>query len=405
MSYIYNNKIAYADTPNLDAFGRLRVATVTNLLDIKHSFDKNPLLVSEVTAGTATSVFNQEFARVRMSAGTNGDYVVRKSKISPIYQPGKSQLFEGSFSNFQIENNIIKRVGCFNSSTASTYDTQFDGFFLESNGITSGITFNIYRTGTLVFSSDTTNWFNSEINSNLIDWTNTNLMLVDYQWLGVGRMRLGMVISGITYYFTEHTSIGDEPNVYMSSPNQPIRYEIRSSGGIGYLDMICSQISTEGPLSQGLFQTTSIVYSADTLLGTPGTKYAYMGYRINPQYRNTNIKLDNIPIINDTNDSYLITVELNPTLNFTPTWTDLPDTPIQYSLGTGGTNTVTSNGFVISSVVGEAGSISNTVLNVTENIIQSGVNVDGSLDTIWICVTPFGNTAKFRGVANLRYYL
>ena len=107
MPYIFNNSVKYSDGPNLDAFGRLRTAAVTNLLDIKHVYDKNPLQISEVTAGTATSVFSQQYARVRMSTSANNDLVIRKTKTHRIYQPGKSQLFEGSFSNFQIETNVI----------------------------------------------------------------------------------------------------------------------------------------------------------------------------------------------------------------------------------------------------------------------------------------------------------
>jgi len=119
MSFIFNNSVKYADGPNMDAFGRLRTAAVTNLLDIKHVYDKNPLQISEVTAGTATSIFNQQYARVRMSTSANNDLVIRQTKTHPIYQPGKSQLIEGSFSNFQIETNIIKRIGCFTTTSGS----------------------------------------------------------------------------------------------------------------------------------------------------------------------------------------------------------------------------------------------------------------------------------------------
>ena len=97
MSYIFNNAVKYSDGPNLDAFGRLRTAAVQNLLDIKHVYVKNPLQVNEVTAGTATSVFQMEYARVRMSTSANNDLVIRQTKTHPIYQPGKSQLFEASF--------------------------------------------------------------------------------------------------------------------------------------------------------------------------------------------------------------------------------------------------------------------------------------------------------------------
>ncbi len=148
------------------AFGRLRTAAVTNLLDIKHVYDKNPLQISEVTAGTATSVFNQQFARVRMSTSANNDLVIRQSKTHPIYQPGKSQLFEGSFSNFQIETNVIKRVGCFTSTTGTPYNSVFDGFFLESNGVTSAVTFNIYLSGSCTYSANSTTWASTQFNPN-----------------------------------------------------------------------------------------------------------------------------------------------------------------------------------------------------------------------------------------------
>ncbi|NDD84877.1 hypothetical protein EBZ38_11500 [bacterium] len=247
MSFIYNNAVKYSDSPNIDAFGRLRTAAVQNLLDIKHVYDKNPLQINEITAGTATSVFDQQYARVRMSTSANNDLVIRQAKTHPIYQPGKSQLYEGSFSNFQLETNIIKRVGGFVSTTASTYNSVFDGFFLESNGVTNTISFQIWRSGTTIYSAATTTWRTNEFDPTNLNWANAHLLMVDYQWLGVGRMRFGLALSGQTIYFGEHNCSNNEPNVYMSSPNQPIRYEIRQVGvGSGYFDMICSQISTEG---------------------------------------------------------------------------------------------------------------------------------------------------------------
>jgi hypothetical protein len=212
MSYIYNNKIAYSDSPNLDAFGRLRTAAVTNLIDIKHVYDKNPLQVNEVTAGTATSIFNQEYARVRMSTSANNDLVIRQGKTHPIYQPGKSQLFQASFSNFQLETNVIKRVGAFTSITGSPYNSVFDGYFLESNGVTNEISFQIWRSGTTVYTASTTSWNSNEFDPINLDWSNTNLMSVDYQWLGVGRMRFALDLAGQLIYFTEHNCANNEPN-------------------------------------------------------------------------------------------------------------------------------------------------------------------------------------------------
>ena len=35
-------------------------------------------------------------------------------------------------------------------------------------------------------------------------------MTVDYQWLGVGRMRFGLVLSGQTFYFLDYTAVDQD---------------------------------------------------------------------------------------------------------------------------------------------------------------------------------------------------
>lgn len=404
MSFIYNNQISYSDGPNLDAFGRLRTAAIQNLLDIKHVYDKNPLQVDEVVIGGATSVFNQEYARVRMSTSSNNDAVIRQTKTHPIYQPGKGQLFEGSFSNFQLETNVIKRVGSFTSIGVSPYNSTFDGFFLESDGTTGTISFKIWRTGTLIYDAPLASWQNDNFDPSSINWSNSNLMMVDYQWLGVGRMRFGLNIGGNTLYFTEHNCANNEPNVYMSSPNQPIRYEIRQSGaGSGYLDMICTQTSTEGALN-GLYSTVAIIHSNTTTLLLSGTKYPYIGYRLKQGYKSVTSQYNSISLLNTSNDNYLLTVEFNPTLSSTPSWTDIPNSPFQYSLGDG-TLTVGATGHIMSSLIGQAGTSALTTLKVDDNQIRVGSNINGSLDEMWICITPLGANADFLGTAEVLYYL
>jgi hypothetical protein len=406
MSYIFNNKVSYSDSANLDAFGRLRTAAVQNLLDIKHVYDKNPLQVNEVTAGTATSIFNQQFARVRMSTAANNDLVIRQTKTHPIYQPGKSQLFQASFSNFQLETNVIKRVGGFISTTASTYNSVFDGFFLESNGVTNEISFQIWRSGTTVYSAATTVWNTNEFNPIGLDWSNTNLMSVDYQWLGVGRMRFGLDLDGILIYFTEHNCANNEPNVYMSSPNQPIRYEIRQVGvGSGGFDMICSQVSTEGALN-GLYSTVGIQNTTTADLNSSGTKYPYIGYRLKESYKSVTSQYSSLSVLNTSNDNYLVTIEFNPTLSATPSWTDIPNSPFQYSVYNGTvTTTITSPGHIMSSLIGESGSSALSTIKVDDNQIRVGSNINGTLDEMWVCITPLSASATFLGTAEVLYYL
>lgn len=408
MSYIYNNAIKYSDSPNMDAFGRLRTSAVHNLLDIKHVYDKNTLLVNEVTAGTATSVFSQEYARVRMSTSSNNDLVIRQTKTHPIYQPGKSQLFEASFSNFQLESNVIKRVGGFTSTTASTYNSVFDGFFLESNGLTNTISFQLWRSGTTIYSAVTTSWNSTEFDPNNLNWSNTNLMFVDYQWLGVGRMRFGLNLLGQTIYFTEHNCANNESYVYMSSPNQPIRYEIRQVGaGSGNFDMICSQVSTEGALN-ALFSYVGITHSNQITLNTPatpnGTKYPYIGFRLKQGYKGVNAQLVNSVIVGVTNDLFVITLEFNPTLSSTPVWSGVTDSPIEYSLQDG-TLTVSNSGFILKSVVADISTTTSINIDSPDNQTKIGSNINGTMDEMWVCITPLTTDPKLRGSVNLQYYL
>ena len=113
MSYIFNDQISYSDSVNLDAFGRLRVSEVTSLLELKYFSDKLPEQVDEVLGGSATSTFGGNNAAIEMTVSNTGDYVIRQSLQRALYQPGKSQICEFSFSDFELDSNVIKRVGYF----------------------------------------------------------------------------------------------------------------------------------------------------------------------------------------------------------------------------------------------------------------------------------------------------
>jgi len=66
MSYIFNNSIKYANSPNIDAFGRLRVSTPFTLFDSSHRFDDNALW-STATGTSATVVFNENQGLVELN--------------------------------------------------------------------------------------------------------------------------------------------------------------------------------------------------------------------------------------------------------------------------------------------------------------------------------------------------
>lgn len=400
MSYTYSNEIKYADGFNLDAFGRLRTSNLTTLLDLKHTYDKQPLLVDEEILGGATSLWAN--SSVNMTVSSTGDAVIRQSIKSSPYQSGKSHLVEASFSQFQLQTNVIKRVGYYTSTTVSPFNSGFDGFFLESDGVNGEISFQIWRNGTNVLKSLSSSWLTTDYDVSLIDWTKTQLMMVDFQWLGVGRMRFSLVVDGIPRLFVANTAINNISLVYMENPNKPIRYEIRSTAGSGTFSQICSGVSMEGSINS-LYKTIGIENFTERTLATAGTKYPLLGIRLVSGYLGVSGFIDSFDILQTTNDNFFITLEKNPTLSGAASWSSATGAPIQYSQGTGAL-TVSSPGYIIANYIGKASSLGSSDFQGFDSSVSLGYSIDGTPEEWWICITSASNTSKFRMSANVRYF-
>lgn len=403
MSFIYNNKIQYDDTQNLDAFGRLRVSQLTTILEFKYMYDKLPLLVDELTNGVgAASNFVSSASSINMSVTSNGNYVIRQSKNRGVYQPGKSQLSEFTFSDFNIETNVIKRVGYYSTFTGSTFDSNYDGFFLESNGISNNISFNIYQSGVLILNSPVSAWTSTHFNPATIDWSKTQLMMVDFQWLGVGRVRFSMVFDGLPYTFVTNSGSNVLSEVYMKSPNQPIRYEIRSSGGTGTFNQICSQSSIEGGVNQ-LFYAVGINTKISFGVASTGVRFPVIGWKLGDLFTGVESMARGMAVLNETNDSYRVELIFNPVMSAPITYSALTNTPITYGVGNG--TITTSCGTIMHTNFGIAGGTSVDNIPLTNNNIKPGVNINGSKDTVWLCITPLSNSSSYSAALNLEYFV
>jgi hypothetical protein len=164
-------------------------------------------------------------------------------------------------------------------------------------------------------------------------------------------------------------------------------------------------VSTEGALN-GLYTTVGIINETTATLSTSGTKYPYIGYRLKPNYKGVTSQYSSLSILNTSNDNYTVTIEFNPTLSATPSWVDIPNSPFQRAIYNGSvTATITANGHIMSSLIGQAGTSALTTLKVDDNQIRVGSNINGTLDEMWVCLTPLGANATFLGTAEILYYL
>lgn len=82
-----------------------------------------------------------------------------------------------------------------------------------------------------------------------LDITKSHIFEISFQWLGVGRVRLGVNIGGTSIPVHEFVHANEVAGVYMQTPTLPMRYEIENTGtsaSATTLEQICSMVASEG---------------------------------------------------------------------------------------------------------------------------------------------------------------
>ncbi len=309
------NGSAFGDNSSLDAFGRLRITEPRTLFDSKFITGKSAYTFDEVLSGSATSTHVRGDSLVALSTTATNSFAIRQTFTHFNYQPGKSTqvLCTGLFTP---QTNVIKRIGLFQGLSSVPYLPD-DGIYLQSDNNT--VSFHVLKTaGTAShLSAAQADWNVDRLDGTgpsgiTIDFTKAQIVTFDYEWLGIGRVRCGFVIGGITYYVHYFENINALTEPYMSSPNHPIRYEIRQTGaGTGLLKQICSTVIVEGGeenVGTSLTTDTSSGLSVDTTLRP------LLALRLNPTSIDLVAVLKNIQFHNTGNTAIYYKVVVDPTI-------------------------------------------------------------------------------------------
>lgn len=256
--------IKYEDS-QLDAFSRIRVSNPTTLYQSKHDQDTGSSTKAEKITGSASKVHNKSEATISLRVFGASSSIIRQSKKYMTYQPGKSLLImmtctldAGKYFLPTPEtgyngNDTISRVG---------YYDEENGYFLkyEANGFGYG-TFKIVQrnsgSGTTVDSEIVQLCWNIDTmdgrgpSGYTIDAKMSNIFCFDLEWLGVGRVRIGMVLAGKIFYVHEFYHANCYSTTYMGTGSLPIRYELTSGSGTqekveGCMKEICATVISEG---------------------------------------------------------------------------------------------------------------------------------------------------------------
>jgi hypothetical protein len=254
---------------NFDAFGRLRVSQPFTLFDSQNRYAADPSFDTSLT-GSGTSTFLTNESAVSLAVTTaSGDKVIRQTKRYFPYQPGKSLLVLSTFVMAAAKTGLRQRVGYFDAN---------NGVFLQRNGTELSLIIRTYTGG----SADDTRkvvqsaWNGDKLDGSgasgiTLDTTKAQIMFVDFEWLGVGSVRVGFVIDG--QYITAHTfdNANEVTSVYMQTATLPLRIEIENTAATASsssMKQICSTVISEGGYEQTSIERVARRSTTLTGIGT-----------------------------------------------------------------------------------------------------------------------------------------
>jgi len=254
---------------NFDAFGRLRVSQPFTLFDSQNRYAADPSFDTSLT-GSGTSTFLANESAVSLAVTTaSGDKVIRQTKRYFPYQPGKSLALLTTFVMAAGKANLRQRVGYFDSN---------NGLFLQRNGTELSFIIRTYTGGS---ADDTRKVVQSAWNGDpldgsgasgiTLDTTKAQILFADFEWLGVGSVRVGFVIDG--QYITAHTfdNANEVTSVYMQTATLPLRIEIENTAATASsssMKQICSTVISEGGYEQTSIERVARRSTTLTGIGT-----------------------------------------------------------------------------------------------------------------------------------------
>ena len=339
------------------------------IFDSKMLFDKQSLFWDEkIIGGTPISVHSVNTASIDMTIGTGlGDKIIRQTKRRFNYRTGKSQIINMTYNLGIPKLQVRKRVGLFDDN---------NGIFLEHDQNVVSFIVRSKASGSVVDTKiNQSNWTGT-----IIDFSKVQLMIIDFAWLGIGRVRCGFMIEGQIQYVCSFNFSNVISTVFMSNPNLPLRYEFENLGiseSSTIIQQICSSIATEG--GERNSNIRRVCDAAST--GQIGqTLTPILSIRLKSLQIGKTVSICDASILNETNKNFYWGISLNPIITggASASWNSVPESAIEYDFSRNGS--ITDEGIKIAS-----GYVSDDIQLVPfepNSDIVLGSTIDGIIDEV-----------------------
>jgi len=387
---------------NVDAFGRVRVSQPYTLFDSQNRYAIDSQYDTALTGTGATAYqANESAVNLSVTAGGVGSVVRQTYRVFP-YQPGKGLLVLSTFCmDSSSSSNLTQRVGYFNTQ---------NGVFFQKVGSTNSFVLRSYVTGSV---SDARTVNQSSWNGDKLDGTGASgytldssksqILWMDFEWLGVGSVRCGFVINGQYIVCHTFTNANEITTTYMTTAILPVRYEITSTSAVAAtLKQICSSVISEGGYEQTSPENIARRTTAFASIGT--TFVPLVSIRLASTALGSVVLPNKISVLPTTSQNYEVVLVKNPTLTGA-SWSAVPtDSNVQYDVAstavTGGT--IVQTGYVTSSGSGGVGILTSPTGYNWD--LQLGVSLTSVSDIYTIQIRTVSGATTGDAVAALSFY-
>ncbi len=388
--------VSYADSPNLDPFSRLRVSQPYTIFDCKNLMDASPLFFDDqqISGGGTSSAFIANQSSVQMSvsnltAGTRVRQTFRRFQ----YQPGKGQqiLLTGIVGTGV--SGITRRLGYFDG---------YNGLFFELAGATLNVVCRTFTSGSVIDNKVAQNSWNIDkldgtgISGITLDISKNQIFIIDFQWLGIGRVRYGFDIDGKIYYCHQLLNANNLSIVYMQYPNLPIRYEISNdgTGPVASLFHVCSSVQSEGGIENNGFTITADRGLTTFTTADTSDIYPLIAIRLKTTALFVTIRPFAFSIICTTTAAYRYILVLNPVVSGTAlSFNSITNSAVEAAT-TATNETTLSGGDIFFSGYGQAGSNQGVTTISVPSELTIGSNIAGTADILVLAIQKITGTSE-----------
>jgi hypothetical protein len=405
---LIRNVITSPNEDYLDAFSNVPTAPPAFVADGQFTYDLQPLVYEQITSGDGTVTHNatERAARCLINTATGaGNKAIMQSFQYYRYQSGRAQQI---FITFNFNSN----TGVSNLRRFASYGDENNAIGFELNGTTKNF---FIKSDTSVGDQSVAQsaWNLDKLDGTgksgyTLDTSKTLILVIDFQALYVGRVRIGFDIDGVIIWCHQFLHSNRVTAPYIQTANLPVRVGMESSGTTATDDdmlFICSCVLSRG--GQGKIAGFDFSVSGTVTAGS-GTRTHLLSVRpkttFNSITNRVEFVLEDIEIVVTGSNSVYWELCLGQALT-APTYTDANTTYSAFEYVAAGVLSgspaiVTASGFCAGSsqTKGQAGrDVSNRY-----PIALDAAGAVRSLGTLTLLVTGIGGTSDCRAELHWR---